>query len=285
MRYKSIIGISGGVDSSMTAWLVGKEKPLALIVDNHWNTDIANRNIMRIINHFQLDYLWIKVDKEQFFDLQKAFIKSGIANIEIPTDHLLYALIYKIADMVGAKVIYNGGNTQSEGYMPEEWSYNARDLMLVKAIHKRFGTKPMDKLPTLSLLGYIYYKFIKGIKVVQPLEDYDYKIKEAKELLKREIGFEDYGGKHEESRFTKWFQNCYLIQKFGIDKRIAHFQSLVNSGQMTEKEMSEKLREQPTYENLDLEVNWLEVPKKTYKDYPNNEKIWKLLEKIWLTIK
>ena len=312
-KYKSIIGLSGGLDSSMTAWLVCNkeeylhkfasiklgEKPLAVIVDNHWNTDIANSNIMRIVNHFQLDYLWIKVDKEQFFDLQRAFLKSGTKNIEIPTDHIIYALTYKIADMVGAKVIYSGGNTATEGYMPKEWGYNARDLTFIKAIHKRFGTGLMDRIPTLSLLGYIYHRFIKRIKIVQPLEEIDYRVKESKELLNREINWEDYGEKHEESIYTKWFQNCYLPQKFGIDKREAHYQSLVNSGQMTKEEMLEKLKKQPVCIDLnDLTIDftnrvvegidcWLKTPKKSYKDYQNNEQLVNLLSyifKIWKRI-
>jgi len=270
MKYKSIIGLSGGLDSSITAWLIGKEKPLALIVDNHWNTDIANRNIMRIINHFQLDYLWIKVDQEQFRDLQLAFIKSGISNIEIPTDHILYALVYKVADMVGAKVIYNGGNPQTEGNMPEEWGYNARDLKFIKAIHKRFGEKPMDKVPTLSLLGYLYYIFIKRIKIVQPLEDTDYNVKRAKELLKKEIGWEDYGDKHEESIYTKWFQQTYLPEKFGRDKRIPHYQALVNSWQMTEEEMQERLKTKPINKLEPFNIDWRNIPITTYKDYPND---------------
>ena len=294
MKYESIIGLSGGLDSSTTACLLKElgKRPLAFVFDNNWNTEIANRNIQKVLDYTKFDCLFIKVDWEQFRDLQLAFIKSGISNIEIPTDHLLYALIYKIANMVGAKIIYNGGNSQSEGYMPEEWSYNARDLKMIKAIHRRFGTRPMDKLPVLSLWGYIWNKFIKGIKVIQPLEEYDYKIKEAKEELKRLIDFEEYGEKHEESIYTRWFQQYYLPIKFGVDKRVAHFQSLVNSGQMTKEEMEEKLKikypDEMDFDFNKLGITWekiMKIPKKTYKDYPNNSKLWKFLEKIWITLK
>jgi hypothetical protein len=154
--------------------------------------------------------------------------------------------------------------------MPEEWGYNARDLKFIKAIHKRFGEKPMDKVPTLSLLGYLYYIFIKRIKIVQPLEDIDYNVKRAKELLKKEIGWEDYGDKHEESIYTKWFQQTYLPEKFGRDKRIPHYQALVNSWQMTEEEMQERLKTKPINKLEPFNIDWRNIPITTYKDYPND---------------
>ncbi len=293
-KYNSIIGLSGGLDSSMTAWTICNKgiNPLALVVDNNWNTDIANRNIRRIINHFKLDCLWVKVDWEQFRDLQVAFLKSGISNVEIPTDHILYALVYKVADMVGAKIVYNGGNTATEGPMPEEYEHDTTDLKFIKAIHKQFGTLPMDKIPTLSIWGYLYYRFIKRIKIVQPLNKIDYRVKESKELLGREIGWEDYGLKHEESIFTKWFQNYYLPLKFGIDKRKPHFQFLVNSKQMTQQEMNEKLKEDldcsmslDVIKKLGVDNKILNSPKKSFRDYPNEKCLWDLLGKVYAIFK
>jgi len=104
-----------------------------------------------------------------------------------------------------------------------------------------------------------------------------YKSSEAKKLLSEKYGWQDYGEKHEESVFTKWFQNFYLFTKFGIDKRKAHYASLINSGQMTRKEAMEKLQENPIYPKLGIEEKVMKYKIRPYTDFKTDEKLWKLL--------
>ena len=81
----------------------------------------------------------------------------------------------------------------------------------------------------------------------------DYDREKSIKFLEKEYDYKSYGEKHCESTFTWWFQNYYLYQKFGIDKRKAHYASLINSGQMTRKEAMQLLLECPVYPELGIE--------------------------------
>ena len=67
----------------------------------------------------------------------------------------------------------------------------------------------------------------------------------------KELGWEDYGGKHLESLFTKFYQSYILPRKFNIDKRKAHLSALILSGQTT-REAALKELEKPPYEEQEL---------------------------------
>ena len=103
---------------------------------------------------------------------------------------------------------------------------------------------------------------------------------EAKKMLAEKYGWQDYGLKHEESVFTKWFQNFYLFTKFGIDKRKAHFSSLIVSGQMTRKEAMTRLAENPVYPKLGIEEQVMKYPIKPYTDFKTDERLFNTIGKI-----
>jgi hypothetical protein len=86
-------------------------------------------------------------------------------------------------------------------------------------------------------------------------------------MLIEKYGFKSTGEKHEESIFTRWFQAFYLFEKFGIDKRKAHFASLINAEQMTRSEAMALLLERPVYPQLGLEKRALSYPKHKHEDY------------------
>ena len=126
---------------------------------------------------------------------------------------------------------------QTESILPEAWGYDASDSISLRSIHQRFGTVKLTKYKTISnFQRFILYPFILRMKVHRPLEWIDYNKEEAKHILKTELGWRDYGGKHYESVFTKFFQAHVLPTKFGYDKRLAHYSSLIVSGQMTKDE-------------------------------------------------
>lgn len=255
-----VIGLSGGGDSSTCLELLRKEglKPkLAFTFDNGWNKPIADEKVAEITEGLPLKK--IKID---YKELQMAFVKAGVPNIEIPTDHILMALSYKIAAEQKVKYIISGGNHATEGIMPESWSYWSGDLKLIKAIYGR----SLKGLPTCGLLKWNYYKWIKKIKVINLLDYYEYKYK-----------FQEYGEKHCENYFTEWFQHCYLPVKFGIDKRKAHYSSLINSGQMTREEAIRKMTEPLRFQPLILPEQFLKYPKKSHYDYKTNQKLYDFL--------
>lgn len=287
-KYSCLIGLSGGVDSSMCLHYIVKEwglRPLCFSVDNGWNNPKADENIMRMVEKLKVPFYKYMIDLKEFSDLQVAFIRAGVKNIEIPTDHVLMATSYKLARENGIKYIINGGNLATEGIMPESYGYQARDLRHIKAIFKKFMGRRLKKLPTISLFGYLYYRFIKKIKIIQPLDFYEYNRKEAIAFLEKEYGYRPYGEKHGESIFTLWFQNFYLPVKFRLDKRRPHYSSMINSGQMTRDEALQELAKPLKYPELGIEKKVLAYDKHSHFDYPTNLWLWNFCYNVYKMIK
>lgn len=287
-KYDCLIGLSGGVDSATCLHHLVREhelRPLCFSVDNGWNTKIADENIMRMVERLRVPFYRYTIDLKEFADLQMAFVRAGVKNLEIPTDHVLMATTYEMANEYGIKYIISGGNLATEGIMPPSYGYNARDLTHIKAIFRKFIGRELKDLPTISLPKYLYYRFIRGIQIIQPLDFYEYNREESKKLLAEEYGWKDYYAKHEESIYTKWFQNFYLPKKFGIDKRRPHFSSMINSGQMTREQAIEELKKPIMYPELGCEEKVLSYEKHDYKDYPTNEWIWDLMSKIYANLR
>lgn len=282
-EYDCLLGLSGGVDSSLVLhYLIENDiRPICFSMDNGWNDAKADENIMRLVETLKVPFYRYALDVDKFKGLQAAFIKSGVKNLEATYDHVLMAASYEMAEKYGVKYIVGGGNHATEGIMPEVYGYQARDLRSIKGIYKAMTGKELEGLPTLSLLGYLRARFLKGIQVINLLDYYEYDREEAKKLLSEKYGWQDYGEKHCENIFTSWFQNFYLPTKWGLDKRKPHYSSMINSGQMTREEALEKLAYAPVYPELGLEQRALSYPKRTYKDFPNSEKVWKLLSDIY----
>src|SRR5579862_8683747 len=97
--YDCITGVSGGVDSSYLILMAKRWglRPLIVHFDNGWNTEIAVANINRIIEHTGFDLYTIVVNWEEFRDLQLAYIKAGVVDWEVPTDHAIYATWFRLS--------------------------------------------------------------------------------------------------------------------------------------------------------------------------------------------
>ena len=281
-KYDCIIGLSGGVDSSFTLHNAIKLglRPLAFSVDNGWQSEVAQENVMRLVEGLKIPFYRYVIDLKKFSELQGAFMKAGQINIEIPTDHVLGAVSFEMANKYGIKWILSGGNVATESIMPKSWGYQPRDLKHIKGVYKWATGKNLRGLPTCSLLKFNYYKHIKRIKTLYLLDFLDYNRQGAIELLEQKYGYKSYGLKHEENVFTSWFQNFYLFEKFGIDKRKAHFSSLINSGQMTRDESLQELQKNPIYPRLGIEEKVMEYPIRPYTDFPTNEKLFNTISWI-----
>ena len=278
-KYDCIIGISGGADSSTVLHRAVEMglRPLCFSIDNGWNSPLADENIMRMVETLKVPFFRYTIDLTKFRELQTAFMKAGQINIEIPTDHILMAATYEMADRYGIKWILSGGNVATESIMPASWGYNARDLRHIKDVYKKMIGKRLKGLPMCGLLKWNWYRWVKGIKMVYLLDYLWYNKNDSIELLKEKYGYKPYQNKHEESVFTQWFQNFYLYEKFGIDKRKAHFSSLINSGQMTRQEAMDLLMENPVYPKLGLEEKIMKYPKRSHKEFKTDEKLWRFL--------
>lgn len=247
--YDCIMGVSGGVDSTYLAWRV-KElglRPLLVHFDNGWNSELAVQNIEHIVNKLGFDLFTYVVNWEEFRDLQLSYLKASVLDIEIPTDHGFFAMLYNVASQKGIQYILSGHNLVTEGILPAYMRWNKLDLLNIRAIHRKYGHKKLKTFPTLNFFKYNYYLRVKKIKMVSPLNLMKYDKAAAKDLITRELGWRDYGGKHYESIFTRFYQGYILPVKFGVDKRKAHVSTLINSGQLTREQALDEIRK-PIYD-------------------------------------
>jgi hypothetical protein len=176
-----------------------------------------------------------------------------VVDIEAVTDHAIAACLYRVAAAKGIRTILSGANAATEGYLPEAWVHNKNDLMNIRSIHRAHGSVPLRTFPTLGLLRLAWYTRVRRIRTIPLLDHVRYVKDEAKRTLQEELGWRDYGGKHYESVFTRFYQAYILPRKFGIDKRRSHFSTLICAGQMTREEALAEL-EQPPYDAAQLAV-------------------------------
>lgn len=281
-KYDVLLGLSGGVDSSYCLHLLTKMdiRVLCYSIDNGWNDPKADENMMRMVEGLKVPFIRYTIDLKKFTELQGAFMMAGVKNIEIPTDHILMASAYELANQYGIKTIISGGNWATESIMPESWGYQPRDLTHIRGIYKKFARKKLTGLPTCSLLRFNYYKWWKGIRTLNLLDYFTYKREEAIRTLEKEYSYQSYGEKHHENIFTRWFQNFYLYEKWNIDKRKAHLSSEIISGQITREEALAILDERPIYPQLGIEDRIMKYKKHEYTDYPTDEKLFNFIGKI-----
>lgn len=306
--YDCIIGLSGGVDSSYLA-LKAKEfglRPLAVHFDNGWNSELAVNNIENIVSKLNFDLHTVVIDWDEFRDLQLAFLRASVVDIELITDHAIFASLYKIALEQDVKYILSGVNYVTEAILPEPWVHDKRDHIHIKAISTQFGKIPLKKFPLFdtNLKFRISWKGVTSVPVLNYLE---YIKSDVKKEIIQKLNWRDYGGKHYESVFTRFYQGYILPVKFGIDKRKAHLSTLINSGQINrnsallELESSiypEDLRKSDfdfVLKKLGLSVEdfqqIMNLPIKKHRDYPVDRDIYQrfpmllLLAPIWKLIK
>ena len=297
-EYDCILGLSGGVDSSYLALKVHEHglRPLVVHVDAGWNSELAVANIEKIVKYCEFDLHTHVVDWEEMRDLHIAYLRAGISNQDVPQDHVFFASLYHFATKNGIRYILSGGNLATEGIFPNAWHGAAMDAINLKAIHRRYGERPLRTYNTISFFEYYFwYPFLKKMRTIRPLNYMPYNKAQAIEVLERTVGWRSYGRKHGESLFTKLFQNYYLPTKFGYDKRRPHLSSLIVSGQMTREEALVKLDE-PLYEAQELEIDiayfckklritreqfdeFFTGPKHDYSEFPNWDRKHRMVKK------
>lgn len=263
-QYDCILGLSGGVDSSYLAYLAKEWGLNTLLVhmDNGWNSELAVDNINRIVDYTGFDLHTEVLDWEQFKDLQFSYIKASVLDWEVPTDHIIRSTLYKLAVQKKCKHILSGTNYQTEFILPHSMRYNKADTDNIKDIHKQFGTRSINKLNLMSPLKIMRIVKKYGIQSHPLLNLVHYNKDEAKQIIMGKMGWRDYGGKHYESIFTRFYQGHVLFTKFNIDKRKAHLASLINSGQITKQEALLELQNPPYPSEVMLREDFEYVAKK-----------------------
>jgi N-acetyl sugar amidotransferase len=262
--YDCILGVSGGLDSTYMAILAKRHglRPLLVHFDNGWNAELAVKNIEKIMKRLNYDLHTFVMDWEEFRDLQRSYFLSSVVDVEVPTDQLIFAALNKVAYKEGIKYILAGNNIVTESINPDGWVYkNKLDLVNLKAIHKKYGKLPLKKLPRLGLFERYFYEAVCGVQTVNLLDLIPYRKADIKAEVQRELDWKDYGGKHYESVFTRFYQGYYLPVKYNIDKRKAHLSNLILSGQLTREEAILELQK-PTYPEKEQQQDLDYVTKK-----------------------
>ena len=299
--FDCLMGMSGGIDSSYLLYVMVVKyglRPLVFHVDAGWNSQIAVNNIERLVEGLGLDLYTEVINWEEMKDLQLAFFKSGVSQIDTPQDHSFFATMYKFASKHNIKHILTGGNYSTECVRnPLEWMYYQSDSIQLKDIYKKHGTGKLKDYPITKILWHkIYLPYVKGIKLIRPLDYIPYDKDAAMQLLVEKYGYQKYPQKHFESRFTRFYESYWLPKKFGYDTRKVQYSSLMLTNQMTREDALEKLKH-PAYDpktikqdfeyiatKLGISVeelqSYMDAPNKTYKDYKSQENIYNIGAKV-----
>lgn len=290
-RYDCVIGVSGGVDSTYTALLVKKAglRPLAVHLDNGWNSEVSVRNIEGIVNRLGIDLYTEVLDWEEFRRLQLAFLRASTPDSEIPTDHAIFATLFRVARRERIRWLIDGGNLATELMVPAGWSHGHADWKYIRELNRLLGAGALKTYPRFTLFDQrVRIPWIDRLQRLSWLNYVDYDKASAMKAIRDELGWEYYGGKHYESIYTRFYQGYILKEKFGFDKRKSHLSCLVNAGGLTREEALREL-DKPAIEPAQLQEDRLFVikklrvserefdeimaaPAKTFWDYPSYEK-------------
>ena len=293
--FDCIIGLSGGIDSSYLTFLAKEElglRPLVFHVDAGWNTQVAVNNIERLVEGLGLELFTEVINWEEMRDLQLAYFKSGVPHIDSPQDHAFFATMYRFAEEHGVRYILTGANFSTEGIRnPIEWMYWQSDSTQLRDIHSRYGLRPLDTFPMTSALRHkVWLRYIKGIRIVKPLDFVPYVKESAMHLLMDRFGWQPYPQKHWESRFTRFYEGYWLPSRFGFDTRRVQFSSLIVTGQMTRDSAldqlsdpaleAEEVRREFSYVAKKLGIDeaelqrYHEMPKRSFRDYRSQHALY-----------
>ncbi|MEO6941861.1 MAG: N-acetyl sugar amidotransferase [Terrimesophilobacter sp.] len=278
--YDCIVGVSGGVDSSwalVQAVRLGL-RPLAVHMDNGWNTELAVSNISNLIERLGVDLYTYVIDWDEYRRLMQAFFDSDVIDVELLYDNAMLAVCYQQADKYRLKYILSGYNLTTEGLrMPSAWSWRDKlDATNIRSIARSHGVK-IKSFPLFSNARFLRHRHLSGTRWIPFLDYLDYRKDEALAELVKDYGYKPYPYKHYESVFTRFYQGHILPEKFGVDKRRAHLSTLIVSGQLGRDEALESLAHIPYPSEEDLErdkqfvvkkMNWTREDLESYLHRP-----------------
>ena len=300
-RYDCIVGLSGGVDSSWTlvqAVRLGL-RPLAVHMDNGWNTELAQNNIANLVRQLGVDLYTHVIDWPEYRGLMEAFFAADVIDIEVLADNALIALNYQQAVKHGLKYILAGTNIATEGVdIPPTWNWQKADRRNIVAISRRFGGPRLRTFPSISTFGVMRYAALHRIMWISFLDYLNYRKYDALKVLGSEFGYKPYPYKHYENVFTRFYQGYLQPHKFGVDKRKPHLSSLIMSGEMTR---DDALRQAsgiayPSAKDMEADrvyflkkMGWSEEkfedymrrPEKRHDDYPSEAAFYAKLLKLY----
>ena len=292
-NYDCIVGISGGVDSSWALVQAVKLglRPLAVHMDNGWNSEEAQNNIYNIVDKLGVDLYTHVIEWEEYRNLMNAFFKHDVVDIELLMDNAMIAVNYRLARQHKVKYILSGQNQSTEGMpMPNAWNWFKFDKKQIKYMGKTEAQK-LITFPSIGTFGYIAYEHFYKIKWLPFIDYFNFNKESAIKELVDNYQYKPYPYKHYESVFTRFYQGYILPEKFNIDKRRLHLSTLVMTDQMTRDDALLALNNNPYPDPHKLKqdikyflkkMNWnkddlekyLSRPRREHDNFPTEKKIW-----------
>jgi N-acetyl sugar amidotransferase len=298
-RYDCIVGVSGGADSAYALYVAKQQglRPLAVHMDNGWNSELAVNNIENLVRKLDVDLYTHVVEWREYRALQQAFFDADVIDIELLYDNAMSAVNHRLARRYGIRYILAGSNTSTEGMrMPANFAWYKFDRKNIRALAHRNGVR-VRSMPTIGVPGFVWHRHVRGVQWVPFLDYIDYNKQACIDVLVKEIGYRPYPYKHYESIFTRFYQGYLLPKKFGVDKRRLHFSSLICSGQMTRAEAVELLAQSPypDPDQLDADIDYflkkmgwtpaaleayLRRPERAHDSYPSEVQLYDRLHSV-----
>ena len=279
-KYNCIIGISGGADSSTMLYAAVKKwglKPLVIHFNNHWNTDNAIFNMKQLVQKLNVDFIEFYVNKEEFDNLNKAFLMAGTPDCDIPNDIAMTKIMYETCEKYNIKYILNGHCYKTEGSTPKAWTY--MDAKYIKDVYRKFFKKELVNYPLFDFKDQLHYNTL-NIEQIRPFHFQDVNRFELDEEMKKFIGYKSYGWKHGENSYTDFVGSYLLPRKFGIDKRIVYLSARIRTGLLTKDEARNILNCEPSFDTDILGDEYMDlidapiVDRSEYDSYNFKEANW-----------
>jgi N-acetyl sugar amidotransferase len=304
-RYDCIVGVSGGVDSS---WVLVRAvelglRPLAVHMDNGWNSELAQNNIANLVKALGVDLYTHVIDWHEYRALMQAFFDADVLDVELLYDNAMAAVNYQQVARYGLKHLLAGTNSATEGMlMPKGWNWNKFDKKNIQAIGKRFTNTALRTFPSIGTFDFFYFRFVKGIRWISVLDLMPYSKAAVLKELQEKYGYKPYPYKHYESIFTRFYQGYLLPTKFGVDKRKLHLGTLVAAGQMDRAAALQDLKRIPYPSEAQLnedkqyflkKMGWTQAdldeylrrPPVAHDAYPSEAARWELATRVLMGLR
>lgn len=306
-KYDAVMGISGGIDSSYAVFKVKQYGIQALLVhvDNGFDSPEGKHNVRAVMDGSGFDFINVAPNSVEFRELELAYLKSGVMDVDIPSDEAIVSAVHRTAAEYGVKSMFSGGNYQTESFMSSAWCYrNKNDLVNIRNIYRKFGYPkdvPLKTFPLTGFFGLLWNRRVRGIRTYYPLNLLGYNKRDALATLHDAWGYKPYGDKHCENILTRWLERYFFPERWGYDKRRHYLSSLVRDGQMGRVEALDIVENQPFYplpvtgdtifqdsdvvfKGLGINQDWLDIlldlPRRSHKEFGSDQ--WLYDSWVWM---
>lgn len=293
-KYDCVVGVSGGTDSSfmLLKAIEWGLRPLAVHYDNTWNTATATENIRKVLGKLKVDLYTHVVDNREADDIIRSFFMASVPDLDCATDIALSETLYRAASKYGVQYVLEGHSYIAEGVSPLGLIY--MDGKYIKSVHQQFGRVPLKTYPNMPFHTFMKWTLLHRIRKIRPLWYIAYDKEEAKQRLRAEFDWQDYGGHHLENRITAFHHSYYNPVKFKLDNRNTVLSAQVRAGKITREEALTAYAQAPYMEDGLLDyfmkrlglsaeefVSILRRPNKTFRDYPTYKKRFERLRPLF----